>query len=30
MDQINGRVSYSEAKALFQRLLPVYEQCLTD
>jgi hypothetical protein len=30
MDRINGRVSYSEAKAPFQRLLPVQEQCLTD
>ena len=30
MDRINGRLSYSEAKAPFQRLLPVQEQCLTD
>ena len=30
MDRINGRLSYSEAKAPFQRLSPVQEQRLTD
>ena len=30
MDRMNGHLSYSEAKAPFQRLSPVQEQCLTD
>ena len=30
MDRINSHLSYSEAKAPFQRLSPVQEQCLTD
>ena len=30
MDRMNSHLSYSEAKAPFQRLLLVQKQCLTD